>query len=104
VGESGIIFPLASEMLVGRALTSDIMLPDDGVAVRHARLTLDEAGQVFVEDLDTSGGTFVNGERIPGRFAVVVYAGDRVRFGQAEEMRLDVPGARGGRAPGAASS
>ncbi len=103
VGESGMVFPLASEMIVGRALTSDIMLPDDGVAARHARLTLDEAGQVFVEDLDTTGGTFVNGERIPGRFAVVLYAGDRVRFGRAEELRLDVPGARGRAASAAAS-
>jgi pSer/pThr/pTyr-binding forkhead associated (FHA) protein len=47
---------------------------------------------VYVEDLDTPAGTFVNGERIPSHFPVALYDGDRVVFGTVA-LRLDHRGA-----------
>ena len=81
VAGDGEIFPLASRMMVGRALTDDIVLIGGGVSAQHARLTL-QNGSVTVEDLDTPGGTFVNGERIPANFPVALRSGDQVIFGQ----------------------
>jgi pSer/pThr/pTyr-binding forkhead associated (FHA) protein len=85
-------FALASEMSVGRALTSDILLADEGIAARHARLRLGEGGQVYVEDSGTETGTWVNGERIPPQFAVVVYPGDEIRFGRMLRFAWSCPG------------
>jgi hypothetical protein len=48
-----------------------------GVSRAHCRL-FESAGEAVVEDLST-WGTFVNGERVPGR--VVLAAGDRIRVG-----------------------
>lgn len=90
VHAGGEAFPLASEMTVGRALTSDILLMEEGVAPRHAAITL-RGEQVYVEDLSTPTGTFVNGERIPAQFAVALYEGDSVAFGKAT-LRLERSG------------
>lgn len=83
VAENGEIHPLASEMTVGRALTGDITLIGTGVATQHARLTI-QGGNLYVEDLNTPGGTSVNGERIPAHFKVALYDGDSVAFGDVE--------------------
>jgi pSer/pThr/pTyr-binding forkhead associated (FHA) protein len=80
IGENGELYPLASKMTIGRALTGDITLIGEGVASQHARLTIDD-GALYVEDLGTTGGTFVNGEQIPANFPVVLYNGDRLVCG-----------------------
>ena len=77
----GETFTLASEMTVGRSLTSDITLIAGGVSSLHARLSV-RGDSVYVEDLQTPGGTFVNGERIPAAFPVALYEGDQVGFGE----------------------
>jgi len=105
VAENGNRFPLASEMIVGRTITSDLLLLDEGVAPQHARLTV-RGDHVYVEDQNTQGGTWVNGERIPSGFPVVLYAGDSVRFGQGSLLRLEQIAAGGAAAaavPGAIS-
>lgn len=86
IAGDGEVFALASRMMVGRALTDDIVLIGDGVSAQHARLTV-HGGAVMVEDLDAPGGTRVNGERIPPNFPVALYPGDQVAFGQVQ-LRL----------------
>lgn len=88
--DDGEVFPLASQMMVGRALTDDIVLVGDGVSAQHARLSV-QNGAVVVEDLDAPGGTRVNGERIPANFPVVLRPGDEIAFGQVT-LRLAAGG------------
>jgi pSer/pThr/pTyr-binding forkhead associated (FHA) protein len=48
---------------IGRSPESDILLPDTGVSREHARIF--QVGQdYFVEDLGSTNGTWVDGERI----------------------------------------
>jgi hypothetical protein len=66
------------EMAIGRQ-DGDLVLEDPEVSRRHA--VLRRSGEsVVVEDLDSTNGTFVNGERIHG--AITVGAGDQVRVGR----------------------
>jgi len=81
IAGDGEVFPLAGEMTVGRSLTGDIVLLGNGVATQHARLTA-RGDAIYVEDLNTAGGTFVNGERIPPNFPVALYDEDQVAFGE----------------------
>ena len=81
VSASGETYPLASEMSVGRSLTSDVVVIGAGVSSRHARLSL-RGDTFYVEDLRTPSGTSVNGERIPPDFPVALYDGDQVGFGE----------------------
>jgi hypothetical protein len=71
--------PVDGQLILGREHGSaDLVIDDPGVSRRHARV-LAEAGGVIVEDLGSSNGTYVNGERISG--PVELGAGDEVQVG-----------------------
>jgi FHA domain len=71
--------PVDGELILGREQSSaDLVIPDPGVSRRHARI-LQQNGGVIVEDLGSSNGTYVNGERISG--PVELAAGDEVQLG-----------------------
>ena len=80
VSPAGERHALASEMLLGRALTDDIVVTGDGVSAQHARITV-RGEHVYLEDLDTPGGTQVNGSKIPPSYAVALHGGDTVTIG-----------------------
>ncbi len=64
---------------IGRSSASDIVLKNDDYASgRHARLTR-HAGLLYVEDLSSTNGTFVNGRKAVG--ATALKHGDTVRIG-----------------------
>lgn len=64
---------------VGRSSGSDVVLKsDDYASGRHARLTR-HGGLLYVEDLGSTNGTFVNGRKTVG--ATPVRNGDNVRIG-----------------------
>ena len=52
-------------MTLGRHSDCDIVLPGNGVSRRHARI-LSRAGQLFIEDLNSTAGTSVNAKKIAG--------------------------------------
>jgi tetratricopeptide (TPR) repeat protein len=61
----GILFPLQREKRysIGRHYQNTIVLPDAGVSGFHALLTLHPQG-CGVEDLNSTNGTYINGQRI----------------------------------------
>jgi pSer/pThr/pTyr-binding forkhead associated (FHA) protein len=67
---------------VGRANRSDFILDAPLVSRVHCRLSADASGDLSVEDLDSTNGTFVNDERVSGRAALS--PGDRLRVGRVE--------------------
>ncbi|HUK14585.1 MAG TPA: FHA domain-containing protein [Thermoanaerobaculaceae bacterium] len=72
-------FPLVNEKLVvGRSRSCDIRLKEDTVSRLHAALMWQE-GSLLLEDLGSSNGTFVNGERVLSPHPLAI--GDVVRFG-----------------------
>jgi pSer/pThr/pTyr-binding forkhead associated (FHA) protein len=76
----GETYTLQDELTVGRGGGCGVVLPDDQfVSTVHARL-FRRGDDLFVEDLGSRNGTFVNGERIqaPTRLR----RGDRVQFGE----------------------
>jgi len=72
----------AKAVTVGRASTNDIRLVDDEFASgRHARIEPRRDG-VWVEDIGSTNGTYVNGTRL-GRAHKLV-SGDVVRIGETD--------------------
>ncbi|MCL6439003.1 MAG: FHA domain-containing protein [Rubrobacteraceae bacterium] len=66
-------------MTIGRSSSSDIALKsDDYVSSRHARIT-HHADLLYVEDLGSTNGTFVNGRKIVG--ATPLRSGDTIQIG-----------------------
>lgn len=69
-----------AEVTVGRAPGCSLVLADDTyVSQVHARFSRDH-GSTIVEDLGSTNGTFVNGERIAT--PTKLRRGDRVQFGR----------------------
>lgn len=66
-------------LLLGRAQEADLVLDDDYVSGRHARL-FPQGSRWFLEDLGSTNGTFVSGE--PLTRAVAVDPGTPVRIGK----------------------
>src|SRR3954453_8984352 len=73
--------PLEQELVIGRSTPGLGSLGGDSEISRvHARIYHDPSGQLIVEDLGSTNGTFVNGNRIAA--ATPVRSGDQVRVGQ----------------------
>ena len=51
--------------VLGRDANADVCVDDTTVSRRHATITID-AHDVFIEDLDSKNGTFVDGEKVNG--------------------------------------
>ena len=64
---------------IGRSPTCTLVLEDDYASGRHARVFPEDGGW-WVEDLGSTNGTFVNGERISA--PVELTQGMQVRIGQ----------------------
>ena len=71
-----------SQRTLGRATRSDFVVDAALVSRIHCRLTTDARGDLTVEDLDSTNGTFVNDQRVSGRAALS--PGDRLRVGRVE--------------------
>src|SRR5512147_2718014 len=67
------------QMTIGRDSTNEIVINDAEVSRRHARLTF-QGGKYVLEDLGSTNGTFVNGQRLAG--PRVLKPGEVVSFGQ----------------------
>lgn len=84
----GAIFTLEGDQLnIGRDSTNEITINDAEVSRRHARLTF-QGGKYVLEDLGSTNGTFVNGQRLAG--PRVLKAGEVVSFGEQIVLVFEV--------------
>lgn len=84
-------FPLVEPVcLVGRGDDVHLQLSDIGVSRRHAALHSVDA-QLFIEDLRSCNGTYVNGQRISEPTAL--HCGDELQIGPCE-LRVSLRSAR----------
>lgn len=68
-----------SKIMIGRDTAIDLNIDDKTISARHAQL-LYQHGQWWVEDLQSTNGTFLNLD--PVREQIVITDGDQVRCGR----------------------
>ena len=79
------VVPLSKAVTsVGRRSDNDLVLADEHISRRHARIMRQEDDFV-IEDLTSRHGTFLNGERIT---RAVLKGGDRVQIGKSRRFRI----------------
>ena len=59
----------------------DLVLQDSSVSRLHARITIEE-GSVYLEDLNSTNGTFQNGQRMQPYEKKKLEEGDEIKFGK----------------------
>ena len=70
-------------VLIGREASADLPLSDPAASRRHARIAVSPGGNYYVEDLDSTNGTFVRGMRVRVH---PLASGDTLQIGT--ELRL----------------
>ena len=83
----GVTFPLEGDQLViGRDSSNSVAINDAEISRKHSRLSF-QGGKYVLEDLGSTNGTFVNGQRLAG--PVVLKPGDVVSLGEQIVLMYD---------------
>ena len=70
-------------MVAGRDATCQLSDPDETLSRQHAEITVED-GRVYVRDLGTANGTWVDGQRLPqGAALIPIRPGQQVLLGHA---------------------
>lgn len=84
----GVTFPLeGDQLIIGRDASNAIAINDAEISRKHSRLSF-QGGKYVLEDLGSTNGTFVNGQRLAG--PVVLKSGDIVSLGEQIVLMYDV--------------
>lgn len=93
----GAEFPLAQDRsyLLGSAQDADLVIQGEHISARHARITC-QRGEVFIEDLSSQSGVYIDGERITrapltANQRVLVGANIMILEDDAAEVEVVVP-------------
>jgi hypothetical protein len=78
---AGQAFIVGSGLVIGRADGIEVRIEDTFASGRHARV-FDHDGLVYVEDMNSTNGTYLNGRRVDGQEPL--NANDRIRIGDTE--------------------
>lgn len=72
---------------IGRAVDNQLVIENSGVDAYHLELFSDPDGNVFITDLNTMNGTYVNGRLLEG--FTMLSPGDKVVLGQHHLFRWE---------------
>jgi len=79
--------PFVRSLTIGRDTSNSVSLDDKLVSRNHA-LIKKVKGVFFIQDLDSTNGTYVNGKRIPANEYVCLQPNDKIMIGRTELSML----------------
>ncbi len=77
-----------ASLIIGRKSTSDIVIDSNFVSGNHLQLLKDEYDNLFIKDLDSTNGTFLNGKKIPPQVKIPLKLNDIVAFVDGSDIQL----------------
>ncbi len=72
------------EVILGRSSNASVRLEDDGISRSHAKVVM-RGDDLWIEDLGSQNGTFINGERIT---AQALRDGDKIQVGATTILKF----------------
>jgi hypothetical protein len=90
VDAAGNVYPLRPGVNTVGRLNADVLLSDPSVSRSHARITV-QNGTVTIEDVGSTNGTFVNGQKLTPQMPVPLVNGAEITFG-GTKLTLRMPG------------
>ena len=89
--DQGREFPLPPDLhiVIGRISDVDLLILDEGVSRKHAKIS-SHGGKIVISDLGSKNGTFVNGERV---LFTELKAGDEIGIGTSMIKLVSLDGA-----------
>jgi two-component system cell cycle response regulator len=80
----GEMYEIDSNLVIGRGREADVRVQGDGISRKHAAIKLTDE-QVMFEDLGSTNGSFVNGERVTLR---ALEEGDKIQVGTSVILKF----------------
>jgi two-component system cell cycle response regulator len=80
----GEMYEIDSNLVIGRGREADVRVQGDGISRKHATIRL-SGEQVLFEDLGSTNGSFINGERVAHR---VLEEGDKIQIGTSVILKF----------------
>ena len=62
---------------------ADFTVADEQISRRHLRISLQQT-QIMVEDLNSSNGSYINGQLLPAFKPRALHIGDKIKLGETE--------------------
>ena len=81
------IFPVQKEITIGRGMRNGVQIKEPEISKYHSRIFRD-GDYYFLEDLDSSNGTYLNGELVEDEVIEIV-DGDLISIGRIQFMFVD---------------
>jgi diguanylate cyclase (GGDEF)-like protein len=72
------------EVVLGRSTTATVRLEDDGISRSHAKVVM-KGEDLWIEDLGSQNGTFINGQRITSQ---ALKDGDKIQVGATTILKF----------------
>jgi diguanylate cyclase (GGDEF)-like protein len=80
----GELYNVQGELVIGRGRETDIRIQGDGISRQHAKIRVAADG-VHFDDLGSTNGSFVNGEKVQ---KAILHDGDKIQLGSATILKL----------------
>jgi FHA domain-containing protein len=78
---AGQAFVVGTGLVIGRAGGIEVVIDDNFASGHHARI-FDHDGRVYLEDMNSTNGTYLNGQRVAGQEQL--HRDDRIQIGDTE--------------------
>jgi FHA domain len=79
--QAGKAFVVGLGLVIGREGGNEVQIEDNFASGRHARV-FDHDGLIYLEDMNSTNGTYLNGRRVAGQEPL--NADDRIQIGDTE--------------------
>ena len=76
-----------SEMVIGRSVNAAIRIVDEGVSRHHAQLLSSADGNISLLDLESTNGTFCNGDKVARQ---TLNDGDKIQIGTTTILKFSM--------------
>jgi diguanylate cyclase (GGDEF)-like protein len=73
------------DKIIGRSANAEIQLLDEGISRKHCKIRRALSGDVIIEDLGSTNGTFANGDRISSH---KMADGDKIQVGSTTILKF----------------
>ena len=78
---------VGEKLTIGRLVENDVALDEASVSSRHAEIFMQDGGAAVLRDLDSTNGTFLNGEQVTGEHPLA--EGDEIYFGSVRSVFME---------------
>ena len=77
-----------TSIVVGRGDSCDVIISESAISSQHAQLISDRNGDIFIMDLNSTNGTFINDKKIESNVPHRISGNEKIRLAVTNEVQI----------------